>query len=148
MILALADVEDVLLVLGALGRVPPLRLLLAGVRQRRLAGSVLGNEGIERSRFGAEQLSPEAGELEIEDGDLLGTGDDAGARGVIDVLMAEDVDRRQRVDERQDLTRADRQPGVAQPAPEREQVGLDSSRRRWAAALGRCRRALSSVIAL
>ena len=125
-VLALADVEDVLLVLGALGRVPPLRLLLAGVRQRRLARGVLGNEGIEGGRFGAEQLAPEAGELQIEDGDLLGTGDDAGARGVVDVVVAEDVDGGQGVDERQDLPGADRQTGVAQPPAEGQQVGLDS----------------------
>src|SRR5829696_9880858 len=42
-VLALADVKDVLLVLGALGCVSSLRLLLAGIRQRRFAGGVLGN---------------------------------------------------------------------------------------------------------
>ena len=105
---------------------PLLRLLLAGVGQRRFAGVFCGTKASRGAGFGAEQLPPEAGELEIEDGDLLGTGDDAGARGVIDVVVAEDIDRGQGVDERQDLTGADRQPGVAQPAAKRQQVGLDS----------------------
>ena len=92
-------------------------------------GAFCGTNGIERRRFGAEQLSPEAGELEIEDGNLLGTGDDAGAGGVIDVFMAEDVDRGQGVDQGQDLTGADRQPGVAQPPAERQQIGPNDVRR-------------------
>ena len=131
MVFTLADVKDVLLVLSALGRVPSLCLLLARVRERWFARSVLGNKRIERGRFGAEQLPPKTGELEIEDGDLLGTGDDAGARGVIDVVMPEDVDRGQGVDERQDLTGADRQAGGAQPPAERQQVRPNVVRRDW-----------------
>ncbi len=127
-VLAFADVEDVLLVLGAFGRVALLRLLLAGVGERRFAGGVLGGEGVERSGFRAHQLAPEAGELEVEDGDLLGAGDDAGAGGVVDVVVAEDVDGGHRVDQRENLPGADRETGRAQAAAEGQQVAPDDFR--------------------
>ena len=139
--------EDVLLVLGALGvcRCSVFFLLASG--SGGSPGAFCGDEGIERRRSGAEQLAPEAGELEIEDGDLLGAGDDAGARGVIDVVVAEDVDRGQGIDERQDLPGADRQTGVAQPPAEGQQVGPDQVRRRSAAARAARRRSVLVVIA-
>ena len=67
------------------------------------ARGVLGNEGIERAGL-APSSSPEARELQIEDGDLLGSGDDAGTCGVVDVVVAEDVDGGQSIDEGEDLT--------------------------------------------
>ena len=70
---------------------------------------------------------PEAGELQIEDEDLLGVGDDAGTCGVVDVVGGR---RRwcQSVDEERDLTGANWQAGVTQPPAKRQQIGLNSMR--------------------
>ena len=71
--LALADVEDVLLVLGALGRVPPLRLLLswrpaAAVR----LGVFWGTKGSSGAGLAPSSSRQKRENSQVEDGDLLG----------------------------------------------------------------------------
>ena len=82
---------------SALSGVPPLRLLLTRVRQRRSAGVFLGNEGIERAGL-APSSSPEAENSRSKTGICSGRVTTL-ARGVVDVVVAEDVDCGQSIDE-------------------------------------------------
>lgn len=128
LVLGLADVENVLFILGAFRFLAALALFLVCVRRWPFAGNVLRHKRIKRHRLGPQEFAPEAGKLHIEDGDLFRPGDDGSPRRVIDVLVTTDVDRRGRFQQCKNLPRADRQSGVAQATPERQQVGADQLR--------------------
>ena len=104
------------------------RLLLFLVRPR--CGREIGGVCLAGHQVGVgtvidlvEQLSPEPAELGIEDGDMLGAGDDGRPRRPIEVLAAARIDRADRLDQAHHLPAAERQTGVAQAPAQGQQIG-------------------------
>ena len=152
-LLVLAGVVGRLAVLDGEDR-PLLRRLAARCLRRLLRSLLLrlasGRGGSPRSFWGQwtgstggpgwrQQRAPEAGELGVEDGDLLRAGDDAGAGGVVDVVVAEDVDRRRR---RRPATGSGRSRSAARrrAVAGRRSAGWPGSTRRRSAAARAARR--------